>query len=294
MGHGEPTSRENAERTRLSCTDASFPRLSHSGALGVISDLGVGAVDVCVFAGYDHNPPAVVAADPAGRAEAVAARLEEHGLAVADVFAILAEAFEDLAVNNPDRSVRDESARQFDAMLEFAVRLGSPGLTILPGAVFPGVDEGESLELAARELEWRADKAGEAGLRLRVEPHFRSIIPTPLRTAAFLERTQNVGLALDISHFAFQGYDQSDSDPLLPRTTHVHLRQARPGHIQARTYEGTIDYPKMRDQLFQLGYDGFFTLEYAWEEWLDFTRVDCISETAETRDLMLGKGGERG
>ncbi|MBS1882652.1 MAG: sugar phosphate isomerase/epimerase [Actinobacteria bacterium] len=274
--------------SRLACADSAFPRLSHDVALAVIADLGIDAVDVCIWAGYDHNPPEVALADPARSAEEIGARLERHGLHPADVYLILAESFEDRAVNHPDEAVRDDAYRQFEATLDLAVRLGSPGVTILPGAVFPGIDEGESLDLAARELQRRAEQAGEAGLRFTVEPHFRSIVPTPMRTAVLLERTEDVGLALDPSHFAFQGYELEDCFPLLSRTQHVHLRQGGPGLVQARTHEGTIDYALLRDRLLDGGYEGYFTLEYQWEEgWLDFTRVDCIGETADMRDLML-------
>lgn len=279
-----------ASTPRLSCADSAFPRLSHEGSLAVIADLGIGAVDVCIWAGYEHNPPDEALADPAAAAERIGARLEKHGLAVADTYAILsAESFEDLAVNNPDPAVREESYRQFEALVELATRLQSPGVTILPGALFPGVDENESLDLAASELERRAVRAGEAGLRFSVEPHIRSVIATPARTEVLLERTEHVGIALDQSHFAFQTFELEDSFPLLPRTRHVHLREGGPGLVQARVGEGTIDYAALRDRLLGDGYDGYFALEYQWEEgWLDFTRVDCISETAAMRDLMLG------
>jgi sugar phosphate isomerase/epimerase len=273
---------------RLACADSSFPRLSHDGSLAVIADLGLEAVDVCIWAGYDHNPPDVALADPARSAAAIGERLERHGLRPSDVFLILAESFEDRAVNHPEEAVRDDAYRQFEALLDLAVRLEAPGVSILPGAVFHGVDEGESLELAARELQRRAERAGEAGLRFSVEPHFRSIVPTPMRTEVLLERTTDVGLTFDQAHFAFQGYELEESFPLLARTRHVHIRQAGPGLAQARTEEGTIDFRQLRNRLLDGGYEGYFAAEYQWEEgWLDFTRVDCVSETAEIRDLML-------
>ncbi len=279
-----------ASSPKLSCADSAFPRLSHDAALAVIADLQIGAVDVCIWAGYEHNPPHVALADPGQAAELIGARLEKHGLGLADVYAILsAESFEDLAVNSPDPAVREESYRLFEALVDLASRLDSPGVTILPGALFAGVEEDESLALAATELERRAVRAGEAGLRFSVEPHLRSVISTPARTAALLERTEHVGIALDQSHFAFQTYELEESFPLLPRTRHVHLRQGGPGLVQARLDEGTIDYAALRDRLLGAGYDGYFALEYQWEEgWLDFTHVDCISETADMRDLMLG------
>jgi sugar phosphate isomerase/epimerase len=270
---------------RLSCADSAFPRLSHGAALGVIADLGFEAVDVCVFEGYDHNPPGDVLADPARAADIVRSRLDQHGLRVADVFAIVGDSFEALAPNHPDEAVRAESSRQFEGFVEFARHLAAPSLTILPGAEFDGDD---SLVRAAAELERRAQIAGEADLRLSVEPHYGSVVPTPARTVELLERTRDLGITLDLSHFAFQGIGQDESDPLLARTRHVHLRQAAPEVIQARAAEGTIDFPTLRDRLIAGGYDGYFALEYQWEEgWLDFTRVDCIAETADLRDVML-------
>jgi sugar phosphate isomerase/epimerase len=68
----------------------------------------------------------------------------------------------------------------------------------------------------------------------------------------------------------------------------VHLRQAGPEVVQARAGEGTIDFRRLRDKLLATGYDGYFAIEYQWEEgWLDFTRVDCIAETDDMRKLML-------
>lgn len=272
----------------LSCADSAFPRLSHEVALAVIADLGIGAVDVFVLDDSQHTATAAVQADPARAADTVGKRLAERGLEVADVFAIFGDSFEAFAANHPDEGVRAESWRQFEALVEFARGLGTPGVTVLPGVPFEGVDGDRDLAVSASELERRAHVAQEAGLRLSVEPHLGSIISTPERAGAFLERTEAVGLTLDLSHFAYQGIAQHEADPLLERTRHVHLRQAGEGVMQARAREGAIDFHRLRDGLLASGYDAYFGLEYQWEEhWLDFTRVDCITETADLRALVL-------
>lgn len=265
---------------RLSCADSAFPRLSHAGALGVIRDLGIPAVDICVFPDFAHTAPATVRADPGAAAEAVLERLD--GLAVADVFLILG-AFDAVAINHPDAAVREESLSYFGPVVEFARRLSSPGVTLLPGVEF----DGASLDEAAAELRRRAEIAGEAGLRLAFEPHYESIVETPERTLELLDRAPGVGLALDYSHFVFQGTPQADVDVLIPHAHHVHLRQAGRGEMQLRVHEGEIDFPRLMGRLRQAGYDGYLALEYQWEEWLDCNRVDCISETAALRDLLL-------
>jgi sugar phosphate isomerase/epimerase len=273
---------------KLSCADSTFPRLSHEVALAVIRDLGITAVDVCSFSGYQHTPPETVLADPARAAEAVGERLARFDLAVADVFMIVGGSFEELAPNHPDAAVRAESLRQFEGFVEFSRRLGAPGLTILPGTPFEGGAEDTSLELAAVELNRRAQLAGAAGLRLAFEPHYGSIAPTPERALELIELTPEVGFALDYSHFVYQAIPVEDVDPLLERTYHLHVRQSEPGDMQSRAREGTIDFLRIRDKLLGLRYDGYFALEYQWEDgWLDFSRVDCISETADMRDLLL-------
>lgn len=273
-----------AASPRLSCVDSAFPRLSHAAALRVIGDLGFEAVDICVWAGYDHTPPDLVVADPARAADVVGTRLEQEGLVCSDVFGMLGTTFATLAINDPDEQVRAETARHFDALVEFATRLSAPGITILPGVEF---DE-HSLDRSAHELQRRAEIAGEAGLGLSVEPHYDSIVPTPQRALELMERTTDVTYTLDLSHFAFQGIAQAESDALFPHTRHVHLRQGNTELMQTRVDEGDIDFHLLRDGLVAAGYDGWLAVEYQWEEgWLDFTRVDCISETAELRALML-------
>ena len=281
---------------RLSCADSTFPKLSHSASLTVIKDLGFAAADVCSFTGYPHTPPELVMADPGAAADAVRERLDRLELEVSDVFMIVGGSFQEYAPNHPDRAVRDQAFEQFELFVEFARRLRAPGLTILPGTVFEEAGEQASLELAAAELNRRAQTAGEAGLRLAFEPHYGSVAETPGPALELVERTPDVGFALDYSHFVYQGIPPEEVDPLLARTHHFHARQAAPGVIQARTNEGVIDFVRIRDALLGMGYDGYFAVEYQWEDgWLDFSRVDCIAETADTRAVLLnGTAAERG
>jgi sugar phosphate isomerase/epimerase len=275
---------------RLSCADSSFPRVPHDTALAVVKGLGIDAADICVISGYEHTTPELVLADPDAAADLVRERLERHDLTASDVFVVHGHDFQELAPNNPDPAVRERSFENFKGFVRFAKGIGAPGITILPGATFDDVHEGESRELAARELNRRAEVAGQAGLKLAFEPHYGSIADTPERTLALLEGTPEVGLTLDYSHFVYQGIPEGDVDPLLERTYHLHVRQAAPDVIQARVREGAIDFQRVRDKLLDMGYSGFFALEYQWEDaWLDFSRVDCISESADARDLLLEK-----
>lgn len=273
---------------RLSCAHSAFPALSLDVALAVVRDLGFDAVDVCTFTGYEHIPPDTVVADPRGAARQVHARLEHHRLAASDVFAIVGSSFDALAPNHPHAEVREESLRQFERFVAFTRELGAPGLTILPGTDFDADDD--SLRRAGDALARRAEIAAARGLRLSFEPHYGSIAGTPERTLELLELAPGASLALDYSHFVFQDIPESRIDPLLPHTGHFHIRQAAPGAMQTRIGEGTIDFARLRDELLAQGYDGYFAFEYQWDpDWLDFTHVDCLAETAASRDALLAR-----
>lgn len=273
---------------RISCSDSAFPVLSHDVILRVIRDLGIDLVDVCLFAGYRNNPPREVLADPERSADVIGERLAGLGLGVADVFAMIGEPWDALAVNSPDAEQCAESRRQFDALVAFAARLGSPAVTILPGAPFEGVAEADGIALAAAELQVRAEIAGRAGLDLAVEPHVGSITATVPATLALLDQAPDVWLTLDPSHYVFQGIDQHELAPLLSRTRHVQMRQAGPGQIQTPVHEGTIDIAGFVADLDRAGYRGVLGIEYQWEEAMDFNRVDCIGETAAMRAALAG------
>ena len=262
----------------------------------VIADLGFRHADVCVFAGYAHNPPDVVVADPDRSADVVLERLSRHGLDATDVFAILGDPLElsAFALNHPDPAEREEAMLQFFPILRFASRIGAPGITLLPGSVFEGTTLQESLDRSASELQRRAEVAGEAGLALSIEPHYESVVETPNLCQELLNKAPDVLVTLDHGHFVFQGFTQDDIDVLLPRTRHLQLRQAAPGDMQTPARKGVIDYGLLLDRIAEAGYRGYLGLEYQWDEWMDFNRVDCISETAELRDLLLELAANRG
>ena len=268
----------------FSCSDCGFPRLSHAVALAVVKDLGFDAVDICVFEGFDHTPPADVIDNPSAAAACVRQRLDTAGLAPADVFAILADSAEALAVNHPERDMREESLRQFGQIVAFATRLGAPGITVLPGMPFPELDDDAALELAADELQRRAEIAGEAGVALSFEPHFGSITPTPGRAVELLGRAPDVGVTLDLSHFVYQDIPQEEANGLIERSRHVHLRPAAPGRMQERPGEGTLDFEALLARLAEANYRGYLAFELIWQQWMECNELDCVSETATLRE----------
>ena len=274
---------------RLACADDTFRLLEHGHIVELIAMLGLDGVDVCLMEGRSALALADVRADVETTALRTRDRIARSGLEVADVFLIPWTDFRTLAPNHPDASERDASAAVFDDVLEFAVGLGAPGITILPGIEWEHEGRAESLDRAAAELGRRVDQTRERGLRLSIEPHLGSIASTPERAIELLERVPGLELTLDYSHFIYQGIPERDVDQLARFARHCHVRGSRLGQIQAPLRESTLAVEPMVDALSSAGYDGFLGLEYVWLDWEHCNECDNLSETVLLRDRLRAK-----
>jgi sugar phosphate isomerase/epimerase len=177
-------------------------------------------------------------------------------------------------------------------MLELAVRLEAPGLTILPGIEWPG-DPG-SFDRATEELGRRAEEARREGLRFSVEPHVGSVVAAPELAQQLAEAAPGIEMTLDYSHFVRQGLPEESADMLSPFTRHVHVRGASERRVQESMRENTLDFERIVGALDAAGYDGYLTLEYVWLEWEHCHECDNLAESILLRDrLHAALAGER-
>jgi sugar phosphate isomerase/epimerase len=274
---------------RLACADDTFRLLEHGRILELIRLLELDGVDLCVMERRSALRLDTVRGDPAGTADRVLAQVRENGLEVADVFVIPWVDFRTLAPNHPDPAERDGAWALFCDLLEFAARVGSPGMTLLPGIEWEHETADASLARSAEELSRRVDAAAARGLRLSIEPHLGSVAPTPERALALLERTPGLTLTLDYSHFVYQGIPEAEVEPLAAFARHCHVRGARKGRMQAPVRESTVGVERMVDVLAAAGYDGFLGLEYVWLDWEHCNECDNLSETLLLRDRLAAK-----
>lgn len=272
---------------RLSCADYTWPSLGHPTVLAVIADLGFTGVDIGVFGDATHVTVPSVVADPFRRAGEVRARVDTAGLEVADVF--LTSSLE-LGRVTPTSRVGDDVAElrhTFRSTVEFAARLGAPGVTLLPGVIADGQSQSEAIALAAEGLSALVDIGGEHGLGVSVEPHFGSCIETPEATAELLDACPGLTVTLDPSHFIYLGCSTERMATLAGRTRHVQIRPGGPGVMQCKVPDNEIDLDLLLRALQAVGYDGWVASEYVWmEKW----RCDEVDNTAESKRLgeLLG------
>ncbi|MFY8267905.1 MAG: sugar phosphate isomerase/epimerase family protein [Terrimicrobiaceae bacterium] len=272
---------------KIACADFSFPLLPHGKSLDLIASLGMQGADIGLFEGRSHLHPSREFARPAESGKALGRELAVRGLVCADIFLQCAPDFSTFAVNHPDPKRRRKAADWFRRMLDYAVAAGSRHVTILPGVLFPEVEnQATSLQRAADELAWRVAAAAEAGLVLGVEAHVGSLAPTPVRAMALLKAVPGLTLTLDYTHFTRAGISDVRIEPLCAHASHLHLRGARKGRLQAPFHASTIDLPRQLSALTRAGYAGWLGIEYVWIDWEHCNECDILSETILFRDAI--------
>lgn len=274
---------------KLACGDHSFPLLDHELVLDLIAGMGFEGFDLALQGNRSHLRPEHVRDDLPGAARQIGRRIAARGLQLSDVFVIPWTAFDRYAPNHPDADEAAASRRLFEDMFALARLLHAPGMTMVPGIDFAELGHERSLEKAAEELQWRAERLKQEGMRFSVECHIGSVAATPDDALRLLSLAPDLSLTLDYTHFIAQGFSQQDVDRLAPYAGHMQVRGGRPGRGQCGLRENTIDYEAVVDRLTEVGYDGFVTVEYVWIEWEHMNECDNVSETLMLRDRLRAK-----
>ncbi len=278
---------------RLACDDFGWPGLRPEFVFDLIAEMGLEGVSMGFFGGATPRDPQLIATDPQGWGERIEAELGERGLDPADVFFVPVADLVGAAVNHPDPDQVRQGEELFDAFLVFAHRLGVSGVTVLPGLVFDGESWNAALERSAEGLRRRLAKAREAGLRLSVEPHILStapysgsVIDTPSKVEALLDRVPGLELTLDYGHFNVQGIPDREVEPLLAHARHFHLRGGAPGMVQTSFDDNVTDFGRVLDAMAEVGYDGWVEFEYVHDSRPGCSSCDNIQETMRFRDFV--------
>jgi len=264
---------------RFTCTSWSWPLLPFEDVIRVMRVLGFSAIDVGAFAGFVHFEPADLARDPRRAAARITDIGKRHDVVFTDLFVALGPTPSINAVNAPEADVRDGNLAAFRGIVDFCAEAGIPGVTLCPGVQHAGVSRSAALDLATQELGRLFELGRAAGLRVSFEPHIESITESPEEALRVVKSVPGLTLTLDYSHFIAQGYAPEAVEPLLPHAGHVHLRQAKPGTLQARADDGAIDFDAVLGRLAAHGYTRWIAFEYEWNEWQGNNRVDVLSET---------------
>ena len=273
-------------KPKLACADFSFPLLAHEQSLRLIAMLGFEGVDIGLFENRSHLWPSREFEDVQRSAAGLRRITGDLGLRVADVFLQLSPDSRPFAVNHPAPAPRRKARDAFVRTLDYASGCGCGHITVLPGIHFEDESREDSLARAATELAWRAEQSQRCGITLGIEAHVGSLVPDPPSAKELLTRAPGLTLTLDYTHFTRAGLPDEAIEPLLDHASHIHVRGARTGRLQAPFKDNTIDYRRIFHRLAERGFQGWLGIEYVWIDWEHCNECDNLSETILFRDYL--------
>lgn len=265
---------------QLSVTAWSFPMLNLDEVGALAGATGFDAIDI----GYFYRSAldrARVLAEPEAYGREIAAKLP---LRVANVYHLFGTDTVERNLALPETRARN--IEDFRQVVRFCAAVGAPTVFILPGMLNGSQSRRQALDETVDSLKPMVALGAEAGITVCVEPHVHSYLETPALAAEMCERAAGARLALDYAHFAVMGYRQQEIDALAPHAGHVHLRQARPGALQTRLEEGTLNFPAIFATLREAGFAGHVSCEYVHQDYFGTLHEDVITETIKMRDLF--------
>lgn len=269
---------------KLSVTSWSFPHCTLKETVGIVKALGLGAVDVGFLYRSALDKGALLD-DPEGAAEA----LNVHDIALSNLYYLFGASPEDrnLALSESLKG----NVKDFEKVMIFCKAAAISSVMILPGVLNQGQRRQDALEQTATALKELIPVAKNVGVVVTAEPHVHSYLESPSLVLDLLEKVPDLKLALDYAHLVCLGYRQEEIDVLAPAAGHVHLRQARPGVLQAKLEEGTLNFPALLATLRKTGYDGYLATEYVHQAYMGTLYDDVLSETIKMRDLVQKYSG---
>ena len=272
---------------KLASADFTFPLLPHDNVLDLVAALEMDGIDIGLFEGRSHLWPSREFTNLSKSARTLKKKLDDRGLAPADVFLQMNPDFVPYAINHPQPARRRKARDAFLRTLEYASRLGSPHVTTLPGVYFDGDEpQSDSWQRSQDELAWRVEQAEQHRIIFSVEAHVGSLAPNPADAGRLVRSVPGLSLTLDYTHFTRLGMPDADIEPLVKHATHFHVRGAREGRLQTPFKDNTIDYIRVLRAMRKTGYQGYLGIEYVWIDWEHCNECDNVSETILFRDFL--------
>ena len=264
---------------KLSLTSWSLRAMTLEGAAELSKALGIGALDL----GYFYGPAldkAQVLSDPARVAE----RVRKLGVDLPNFYHLFGSSLADR--NLADPKYRPQNEVDFKQAVAFCRAAGIATIFVLPGICNPGQGRREALGVSAESLRRLAPIAQAQGVQLTIEPHVHSYLESPALAAELVASVPGLKLTLDYAHFVCIGWRQDEIDPLAEHAAHVHLRHAKPGALQTKAGQGTINIEAQLATLRAAGYSGRISLEVVHQDYMGTVNDDVLTETVALRDQV--------
>jgi len=239
---------------------------THQAQFEAVALKGDFEANVARIAAWGYDGVELAIRDPAlVDIDALARIASEHGLRVPAIGTGQAWGEERLSFTDPSAQVRAAAMARVKSHVPLAARLNATIIIgLLRGIVQPGVDRDQAMAWLVSALQECCDAAGDAGVRLALEPINRyetTLINTAAQGLELLEAVgaTNFGLLLDTFHMNIEEPSITDSVRQAgDRIFHFHVADSNRWHPGA----GHLDFPTILSALFATGYTGYVSGEF--------------------------------
>jgi inosose dehydratase len=179
-------------------------------------------------------------------------------------------------------------------MSEFAVELGAPSITVNPGSKAGGAEKtDDELKVQAEYLNKLGEGLKYKELSLVLHNHTPEIVSNAREFRSYCDLTdpEFVNVCID-THWVYRGgVDPFElTEEYGSRIKAMHIRNSKDGVWMEDFGDGDIDYAAYRDLLEKIDYDGWVTVELAYEGQTKITRtlVENIKRSREYVRQIFG------
>ncbi|MER3486002.1 MAG: hypothetical protein C4345_08580 [Chloroflexota bacterium] len=261
-----------AQLPLIACTTHSFGIVPLGAAFRIIKALEFDYVDLIAATYPQQLDPSVLAAHPEREAERIGDLAAQAGVRLSGCFVGFRER---LTTADPER--RRRLLELYGAAGRLAHRLGIAHVQTGFGRSDPVLPADEQFAVIVENV----------GAEFLVEAQRGAAISSPDALERLLRAVPGLRINHDPGQFACQGFEQESYEPLYAATAHIHMRQARPGALQEKLEQGTVDFRRVVRQLHAAGFDGVYATEYVhFAGSVDCANVDVVTETVKMRDLI--------
>jgi len=263
----------------FSCHTWGFNDLTLVEALGTIARMGFRYVDI----GTGVHLNLAQLAQSHNRQQLVIDLIENlkvFNLKVADLYLMLPR------ISVDDVKKRETDIALFKALLPLANAIHARGVTISTGLIHPE-DDSEAYQRTIDSLKEMTEFAESREIPLSIEPHLDSMAQTPKQTLKILDDVQGLDVTLDWAQLVCQNISDKEIKNLLPRTRHIHIRQAARNQLQLPYDRGRIKPDAVIEMLNEADYHGNICVEYMqMKGWHGMVEVDSVTECVAMRDAL--------
>ncbi len=236
------------------------PEVRVTEALDLFAELGLDGIEIICAEDY----PCGLSLETGARAlDALRQRASGAGLAIAGLVPYAKD------MNHPEAGARKKAVAELKAAVDMAGALDCPAIRVFGGREVLPAEQGSALGWLAESLREVGEYAQARRVRLNIENHMDTMATSAEMTMAIARAVDlpNVGVLYDQANLAFMNSESHELALALQarRIQHVHVKDffwRGTERIATVLGHGIVPWAAIVDSLTDMGYDGFYSLEY--------------------------------